>query len=154
MTDNAAKELGLSGRDVRHIPLLVFPKPKLVDNEWVDSVGIAFTNGIGELKTCRPVDFYFYLVDADGKVPKNFEFAEIQLNGETWEGIYIHPARGITVSFGENRKVVVMKDDLTHDFWRHPFSIAIRNTDTGELYELDPGTGNDGSPGTGGGPGG
>jgi hypothetical protein len=149
MTDNAAKELGLSGRDVRHIPLLIFPKPKLVENKWVDSVGIAFVNGTGELKTCQPVDFYFYLVDADGKVPEEFEFAEIHLNGATWEGICIHPSRGITVKFGESRKVVVMSDEASHDFWRHPFSIAIKNTATGELYELDPGTANDDRPGGG-----
>lgn len=153
MTDEAVKELGLSGRDIRHIPLLVYPKPKLEGNEWVDSVGIAFAHGTGELKTGRPADFYFYLVDADGKVPADFEFAEIQLNGKTWEGICIHPCRGITVKFGDNRKVVVMKDEVSHDFWRHPFSIAIRNTATGQLYELDPGTENEAEPGTGGNPG-
>jgi hypothetical protein len=114
------------------------------------------SNGIGELKTCRPVDFILLSWSTrTARFRKNFEFAEIQLErrrrGKAYTSIR---ARGITVSFGENRKVVVMKDDLTHDFWRHPFSIAIRNTDTGELYELDPGTGNDGSPGTGGGPGG
>ena len=147
MTDSAAQSLGLTGRDVRHVPLLVFPKPKLVDNTWVESVGIAFTNGIGELKTGNPVDFYFYLVDADGNVPSDLEFAEITVGNETWEGIYIHPARGITVSFGASRKVVVMSDEVTNDLWRHPFSIAIRNTVTGDLYELDPGTGNEGQPG-------
>jgi hypothetical protein len=153
MTDEAVKELGLSGRDIRHIPLLVYPKPKLEDNEWVDSVGIAFTNGIGELKTSRPVDFIFYLVDAHGKVPKEFEFAEIQIGGKTWEGIYIYPCRGITVTFGKSRKVVVMSDEVTHDLWRHPFSIAIKNTKTGQLYELDPGLGSEDEPTTGGSPG-
>ena len=153
MTDEALKELGLSGRDIRHIPLLVYPKPKLEDNQWVDSVGIAFTNGIGELKTSRPVDFIFYLVDAHGKVPEEFEFAEIEIGGKTWEGIYIYPHRGITVTFGKTRKVVVMSDEMTHDFWRHPFSIAIKNTKTGELYELDPGVGGEDEPTTGGSPG-
>ena len=153
MTDEALKELGLAGRDIRHIPLLVYPKPKLENNQWVDSVGIAFTNGIGELKTSRPVDFIFYLVDADGKVPKEFEFAEIEIGGKTWEGIYIYPHRSITVNFGASRKVVVMKDEMTHDFWRHPFSIAIKNSQTGELYELDPGVGGEDEPRTGGGPG-
>jgi hypothetical protein len=146
MTDNAAKELGLSGRDVLHIPLLVYPKPKLEGNEWVDSVGIAFVHGMGEFKTCQPVDFYFYLVGADGKVPEEFEFAEIQIGGQTWEGIYIYPSQGITVQFGESRKVVKMSDEVSHDFYRHPFTIAIRNTVTGELYELDPGTDNEGRP--------
>jgi len=153
MTDEAVKELGLSGRDVRHIPILIYPKPKLEGNEWVDSVGIAFTNGTGDLKTSRPVDFYFYLVDKDGNVPNDFEFAEIQIGGQIWEGIYIYPSRGICVKFGESRKVVVMRDEVSHDFWRHPFSIAIRNTTTGQLYELDPGTGNEAEPGTGGNPG-
>ncbi len=151
MTDDALKEIGLSGRDVRHIPLLVYPKPKLAGNKWVDSVGIAFTNGVGELNTGRPVDFYFYLVDADGKAPEAFEFAEIELGGRTWEGIYIYPDRGFTVKFGESRKIVVMSDEVTHDFWRHPFSIAIKNVETGQLYELDPGTGNEAEPRTGGG---
>ncbi len=147
MTDNATQSLGLAGRDVRHIPLLVFPKPKLVDNQWVDSVGIAFVEGLGELKTNQQVDYYFYLVDADGNAPEGYEFAEIQLGGATWEGIYIYPSRGITVKFGESRKVVVMSNELTQDWYRHPFSIAIKNTTTGELYELDPGQGNDGKPG-------
>lgn len=146
MTDEAVKQLGLSGRDIRHIPLLVFPKPKLEDNRWVDSVGIAFTNGTGELKSARPADFYFYLVDADGNSPDSFEFAEIEIGGETWEGIYIYPCRGLSVKFAHNRKVVVMSDDVCGDYWRHPFSIAIRDTQTGQLYELDPGVGNEDTP--------
>ncbi len=148
MTDNATQTLGLSGRDVRHIPLLVFPKPKLVDNAWVDSVGIAFVNGIGELSSNQKVDYYFYLVDADGNAAEGFEFAEITLGGETHQGIYIYPSRGITVSFGDSKQVVVLSDEVSQDWYRHPFSIAIRNTATGELYELDPGQGHDGKPGT------
>ena len=147
MTDNATTTLNLSGRDVRHIPLLVYPKPKLLNNEWVDSVGIAFVDGIGELKSNQPVDYYFYLVDADGNAAEGFEFAEIQMSGEIWQGIYIYPSRGISVKFGDSRQVVIMSDELTQDWYRHPFSIAIRNTSTGELYELDPGQDNGGKPG-------
>ncbi len=147
MAGNALTELGLTGRDVRHIPLLVFPKPKLVNNEWVDSVGIAFVHGTGELHTTSPVDYIFYLVDENGDVPSNLEFADIQMSGETWQGIYIFPGRGISVAYGESRRVVKMSTELGQDWYRHPFSIAVRNIDTGEVYELDPGSDEGGSPG-------
>lgn len=147
MAGNALTELGLTGRDIIHIPLLVFPKPKLEGGAWVESIGIAFVHGTGELHTSHKVDYIFYLVDQDGNVPTNLEFADIEVGGTAWPGIYVYPARGVSVQYGESRKVVVMKNELTQDWYRHPFSIAIRNTDTGELYELDPGTDSNGTPG-------
>lgn len=147
MAGNALTELGLTGRDVQHIPLLVFPKPKLVNNEWVESVGIAFVHGTGELSTSNSIDYVFYLVDENGDVPPNFEFTDIPVGAKTWQGIYVFPDRGISVSYGESRKVVTMTHDLGQDWYRHPFSIAIKDTTTGQIYELDPGSDGNGSPG-------
>lgn len=138
------QSLGLTGHDIRHIPVTVFPYA--IETEGGTRQGWKAYAGTsnGNLDTCVPTDFIFLSLNPD------WIFTDIELNGKNWPGLAIYPdSPDFTVERSADDRSLMLKDTCeTHIVFR--YQLVLRNTKTNEIAICDPDTNNNGNPGGGG----
>ena len=128
-----AKQAGLTGRDVRHIPVRVMPEVRLDGGKLVEGYKAYIGDDHGDLVSYFPGDICFI------SITPGWKFASFALDGETHAGACVCPTDGdYSARFSNDTAKAVIVENKGKTRFAYRYQLVLVHEQTGALAITDP----------------